>query len=65
MNRLTDDALAHLHNLILERIKVISGHIAGNACKDFSEYKYMTGKISGLEEAERELIELQQRLLDE
>jgi len=38
-----------------------SDAISGGSCKDFSDYKYMTGIIAGLALAERDLLDLIER----
>ena len=41
-----------------------SDHISTGSCKDFAEYKKMTGIIEGLALAERELLDYMQRNLE-
>jgi hypothetical protein len=40
----------------------LSDHISGGACKDFAEYRHCCGIIEGLAIAERELLDLQERI---
>jgi hypothetical protein len=39
--------------------------LVGGAVKDYAEYRELCGKISGLQTAQREIAELQQRLKTE
>ena len=40
----------------------ISDHISGGACSDFSEYSKCCGVTQGLAVAERELLDLKQKM---
>ena len=40
----------------------IADHMAGGGCTDFNEYTSCAGKIAGLAYAERELLDLDERL---
>ncbi len=42
-----------------------SDHISTGSCKDFPEYKRMTGVIEGLALAEREVLDWKERHLKE
>jgi|TARA_R110000822_G_scaffold107768_5_gene236805 hypothetical protein len=50
-----------LRNIIRDRMNDHSDAISGGSCKDFSDYKYMTGIIAGLALAERDLLDLIER----
>ena len=50
-----------LRKMIRERMNDHSDAISGGSCKDFSEYKYMTGVIAGLALIERDLLDLIER----
>ena len=45
-----------------KRIRVdlnnLADHLAAGGCKDFAEYKFITGQIVGLAVAERHLLDL-------
>ena len=47
---------------IREEMNEISDHISGGACSDFSEYSKCCGVIQGLAVAERELLDLKQKM---
>ena len=51
-----------LRKRIREEINEISDHISGGACSDFSEYSKCCGVIQGLAVAERELLDLKQKM---
>ena len=51
-----------LRNRIREEMNEISDHISGGACSDFSEYSKCCGVIQGLAVAERELLDLKQKM---
>lgn len=49
---------AKLHEMMNER----AVYVAGGGCPDFAEYKRVTGVIEGLAFAEREILDLAERL---
>ena len=51
-----------LRKRIREEMNEISDHISGGACSDFSEYSKCCGIIQGLAVAERELLDLKQKM---
>ena len=51
-----------LRKRIREEMNEISDHISGGACSDFSEYSKCCGIIQGLAVAERELLDLKQKV---
>ena len=51
-----------LRKIIREEMNEISDHISGGACSDFSEYSKCCGVIQGLAVAERELLDLKQKM---
>ena len=51
-----------LRKRIREEMNEISDHISGGACSDFSEYSKCCGVIQGLAVAERELLDLKQKM---
>lgn len=64
-DQLTTDALMFLQKRLRERMNDLADHMAGGGCKNFPDYTHCVGKVAAYAEAERELIDLQQRLLDE
>lgn len=57
-----DNALAYLRIEVRRIMNETSDHLSSGACKDHSEYARFCGVIEGLAMAERELLDLQQRL---
>ncbi len=51
-----------LRKRIREEMNEMSDHISGGACSDFSEYSKCCGIIQGLAVAERELLDLKQKV---
>ena len=51
-----------LRKRIREEMNEISDHISGGACSDFSEYSKCCGVIQGLAVAEREVLDLKQKM---
>jgi len=47
-----------LRGKIRERMNDHSDAISGGGCKDFSDYRYLTGIIAGLALVERDLLDL-------
>ena len=52
---------------LISRQKQVEQSILGGLAKDWADYKYLTGKLRGLEETEQELTDLlkKQELEDE
>jgi hypothetical protein len=61
-DRLSANALQVLHEEIRKQMNEMSDHISGGGCNDFGEYQHCTGIIKGLAVAERELLDLNQRI---
>lgn len=61
-NRATDPTLEMLRGKIRERMNEITDTIATGGCVDFPSYKDLTGQVTGLAMAERELLDLDERL---
>ena len=57
-----NNVFAFLRKRIREEMNEISDHISGGACSDFSEYSKCCGVIQGLAVAERELLDLKQKM---
>ena len=62
LDAVPDNTLAYLRAEIRRMMNETSDHLSGGACKDYSEYARFCGLIEGLAMAERELLDLQQRL---
>ena len=54
--------LEHLRSKMREMMNERADHVAGGACTDYSDYKHITGVIEGLALAEREILDLAERL---
>tara|TARA_R110002110_G_scaffold19957_5_gene81791 strand:- start:2084 stop:2332 length:249 start_codon:yes stop_codon:yes gene_type:complete len=57
-----DNTLAYLRMELRRMMNETSDHLSGGACKDYSEYARFCGVIEGLAMAERELLDLEERL---
>lgn len=58
----TDNSLAYLRQQLRRMMNETSDHLSTGACKDFAEYARCCGVVEGLALAERELLDLQERL---
>lgn len=54
--------LEHLRSKLREMMNERADYLAAGACPDWSEYKRLTGVIEGLALAEREILDLADRL---
>tara|TARA_R110000822_G_scaffold46863_1_gene124671 strand:- start:150 stop:347 length:198 start_codon:yes stop_codon:yes gene_type:complete len=62
MNELiTENFPDALRKMLREQMNDHSDALVGGNCKDFGEYRYMTGVIAGLALAERNLLDLIER----
>lgn len=59
---LDDSVLEYLRSAIRSLMNDRADHIAGGACDDFADYKKQVGVIEGLAMAEREILDLAERL---
>ena len=57
-----DNTLVYLRQQLRRIMNETSDHLSTGACKDYSEYARCCGVIEGLALAERELLDLQERL---
>ena len=57
-----DNTLSYLRQQLRRLMNETSDHLGTGACKDYSEYARCCGVIEGLALAERELLDLQERL---
>mgnify|MGYP003123776543 FL=1 len=61
-DRASNNAFEVLREQLRRQMNELSDHISGGACKDFAEYRHCCGIIEGLAIAERELLDLQERI---
>tara|TARA_R100001443_G_C3340476_1_gene174338 strand:+ start:275 stop:475 length:201 start_codon:yes stop_codon:yes gene_type:complete len=61
-DRASNNAFEFLREQLRKQMNELSDHISGGACKDFAEYRNCCGIIEGLAIAERELLDLQERI---
>jgi len=57
-----DNTLSYLRQQLRRIMNETSDHLSAGGCKDYSEYARCCGVIEGLALAERELLDLQERL---
>tara|TARA_R100001244_G_scaffold128767_1_gene99790 strand:+ start:479 stop:700 length:222 start_codon:yes stop_codon:yes gene_type:complete len=57
-----DNTLSYLRQQLRRLMNETSDHLSTGACKEYSEYARCCGVIEGLALAERELLDLQERL---
>ena len=60
--RATNNLLGALQDMYRTHMNEITDHIAGGACKDMNDYSRCVGIIEGLAYAERELLDLNERM---
>lgn len=60
--RASDPTLELLRNRIRTLMNDVTDHIADNGCIDFADYRFCTGRIRGLAEAESRLLEVDEML---
>ena len=61
---MSEDVLSLLKKKIREQMNEVAAHLAVGSAKDFEEYRKMCGIIEGLAWAEREIIDIEDRLRD-
>jgi|TARA_R100001143_G_C3309499_1_gene109458 hypothetical protein len=59
---MSDDAFSLLRKKLRKQMNEIADHLALGSAKDMEEYRKMCGIIEGLAWAEREVIDLEDRL---
>lgn len=59
-----ENALSYLHKKIRGMMNDLADHVAGGGVEDWAEYKKTTGIIEGLARAERELLDLIEKLTE-
>lgn len=65
MSKASDNMLKALQVQIRNLMNDVTDSMAGGQCEDFADYKYRSGIIYGLALAERELLDLDGRRLDD
>ena len=60
----SDDVLSLLKKKLRDQMNELADHLAVGSAKDMEEYRKVTGIIEGLAWAEREVIDLQEKLRD-
>ena len=60
---MSDDILSLLRKKLRNQMNEIADHLALGSAKDMEEYRKMCGIIEGLAWAEREVIDLEDKLL--
>jgi hypothetical protein len=60
-----DQALELLRGKLRAEMNDRADHIAGGSCEDIEEYRFQVGIVHGLAWAERELLDLDERLTAE
>ena len=61
-NIATNNLLAALQKIYRDHMNEVTDHVAVGGCKDMNDYSRCTGIIEGLAYAERELLDLNNRL---
>ena len=59
---MSDDAFSLLRKKLRKQMNEIADHLARGSAKDMEEYRKMCGIIEGLAWAEREVIDIEDRL---
>ena len=62
LDAVPDNTLSYLRQQLRQLMNETSDHLSMGACKEYSEYTRCCGVIEGLALAERELLDLQERL---
>jgi hypothetical protein len=61
---MSDDVLSLLRKKIRQQMNDLADHLAVGSAKDIEEYRKTTGMIEGLAWSEREIIDLEEKLMD-
>jgi hypothetical protein len=62
LDSIPDNTLGYLRVQLRRMMNETSDHLSAGACKDFAEYARCCGVVEGLALAERELLDLEERL---
>lgn len=60
-----DTVTGFIRKKIRETMNDLADHIAGGGCANIEEYRFCCGKIEGLAVAEREILDIEQRMQDD
>jgi hypothetical protein len=60
-----DSALRELQLKIREQMDRISNEVLEGVCEDYSHYRWITGIIAGLADAEAHLLDIDERLTED
>ena len=61
---MSDDVLSLLRKKIRQQMNDLADHLAVGSAKDIEEYRKITGMIEGLAWSERDIIDLEEKLMD-
>ena len=61
---MNEDVLSLLKRKLRDQMNELADHLAVGSAKDMEEYRKITGIIEGLAWAEREIIDIEDRLQD-
>jgi|TARA_R110000824_G_scaffold72084_3_gene184189 hypothetical protein len=64
MKIVNEDVLSLLKRKLRDQMNELADHLAVGSAKDMEEYRKITGIIEGLAWAEREIIDIEDRLQD-
>ena len=62
LDLIPDNTLVYLRVQLRRMMNETSDHLSAGACKDFAEYARCCGVVEGVALAERELLDLEERL---
>jgi hypothetical protein len=60
-----DTVTGFVRKQIRQVMNDLADHIAGGGCANIEEYRFCCGKIEGLAVAEREILDIEQRMQDD
>ena len=60
-----DTVTSFVRKQIRQVMNDLADHIAGGGCANIEEYRFCCGKIEGLAVAEREILDIEQRMQDD
>jgi hypothetical protein len=62
---MNDTVTAFIRKKIREEMNNLADFLAGGGCSTIEDYRHICGKIEGLAIAEREILDIEQRLQDD
>ena len=62
MSGVSDNALSTLKELLGQQRKELEDQVISGGCKDWADYCSLTGRIKGLNIAQRELLDLNRKI---